>query len=67
MLEGDVWAIAGWMFGISIGKYSFGIPEYAALITLFTGGIVAINIAFLRSLRKKERFYKLHPRILEVI
>ena len=67
MLTGDVWAIVGWVFGISIGEYSFGIPEYAALITFFTGGIVAINIVFLRSLRKKERFYNLHPKILEVI
>ncbi len=68
MFSADIWAVSGWVFGsTSIGEYNFGIPEYSALIALSTGGIVAINIAYFRSLLPRERFHRLSADILRLI
>ena len=46
---------------------SFGAPEYAALIVLFTGGILIIQYSFLRKLFKSNRFYDMYDDITSVM
>ena len=62
--SGDVYASVRWLqpAGLTM-NLELGAPEYAALITLFTGGIVGINWAWIHNWRLREvrRFRSLAP------
>ena len=46
---------------------NLGPPEYAALATLFTGLLIALNWAWIDSMRPKTRFHLLIPEIDRVM
>ena len=54
---GDVWTVARWTQrdGLTMGV-SLGVPEYAALLTVFTGGLIAVNWRFVKSRLPSVRF-----------
>ncbi len=70
MMSGDAWSVYSWITSNGgIDRFQIGPPEYFALIVFFTGMLVVINVSWLRSRfpSEKERFYKLHAEIEELI
>ena len=57
MLSADVWALFGWVDprGL-IGSFNLGPPEYAALVTFFTGALLALNITLIWRQLPHEKF-----------
>ena len=65
---GDVWSLATWMWESRLRILEqIGPPEYAALITLFTGGLIAINYSWINRLRPSVRLSGLTNEIQEVL
>ena len=63
-LCGDVWALSRWLrpVGVTVPVNLVG-SDYAALFTLFTGGLAIINWPWVRRLRRANRFYDLTAEI----
>ena len=46
-----------------LSSFKFGAPEYAAMITLFTGIFLILNYTCIKSMLPSERFYDLQNEI----
>ena len=65
---GDVWALSGWVLGGGVTMdLALGPPEYAALITVFTGAMVAVNYELIQSVRPAVKFGDVNPEIEECL
>ena len=61
---GDVWSAFSWiMDNPLLSSFKFGAPEYAALITLFSGIFLVFKLYLYPVETSSERFYNLQDEI----
>ena len=68
MIAGDVWAGWDWVSGGGVlTKLQLGPPEYAAVVTMFSLGLVLLNINWVRQLLASERLGSLSDEVTDII
>ena len=67
-VAGDIWAVISWIWGNGVSFLEqIGPPEYAFLMTLFTGALLIVNAPWINALRPSTRLRVLEPDILRAL
>ena len=63
-VAGDIWAVISWIWGNGVSFLKqIGPPEYAAIITLFTGALVIVNLSWINARLPSNRLKALSEEI----
>ena len=63
-VAGDIWAVISWIWGNDVSLLEqIGPPEYAVLITLFTGALLYVNWSWINALLPSNRLKALYEGI----